>query len=82
MDIRHVYCEVNSAADWIATFIIEYSGKVLWIDAVVVHLCLCLSVISSFLTLLVVFILNFYECSTLLGKKKDRIWLHGDDDGA
>lgn len=30
--VRHVYHEANSAADWIATYVVEHSGENLWTD--------------------------------------------------
>lgn len=30
--VRHVYQEANSISNWIATYIVEHSGDLLWTD--------------------------------------------------
>lgn len=31
-DIRHVYHEDNKIADWIASYVTEHTGKIVWIE--------------------------------------------------
>lgn len=53
--VRHVYWETNSVANWVASFIANYSGPVLWTDMGDVRGDFG---ISFFLTFLFVFILK------------------------